>query len=168
MQDLLIEEDINGEYALTARGTILEEAMRRTCCGERSDTFKALWVLFVFSYAAFLQAFLWLLPGTISVTLITVYSKSFTVDSIQLNYQVSSIAFLVMAIVAAYCMGPRLGLRGSIMITAALLTTVVVLRFCAQDVDATLSLVLWLLSSVLTGVSGPIPSALFLRSWFCS
>lgn len=127
---------------------------RRFLC---SDTVKALWVLFVFSYSASLQAFLWLVPGTISVTLTTVFT-SFGSDSVQDLFQISAVSFLCSAVLTAYAMGPRLGLRGSIYLNAAMLTLVVILRYCAQNTGTSLSLFLWQGSAILTGLAGPIPS----------
>lgn len=130
----------------------------RPSAQSRADFIKGCWVLFIFSFSAALQALLWILPGTISTSLATVYANSFGPNTVQHMFIVGAFAFFPATVAAEFAM-ERFGLRVCTITNIILLVGIAALR-CAAQTDSSASLYLWLGSAVLVGLSGPMTMAL--------
>jgi hypothetical protein len=132
-----------------------------------ADVLKGCWVLFLFSYSAALQSLLWVMPGATSTSLASVYSKSFGPNSVQQFFIIGSCAFIPATFISVYAC-ERFGVRVCTIANAFILAGIAGLRFGAQaNTDS--ALVLWQLSAVLVGLSGPITLAvpsILAELWF--
>ena len=151
------------EAALLPEKTSKEAIPQQT----RADFLKGCWVLFIFSFSAAMQSLLWILPGTLSTTLGSIYSSSFGPNTVQDMFIVGSFAFFPATFAAEYAM-ERFGLRICTITNVFMIACIAALRFAAQS-DSHLSLALWILSAIFVGFTGPITMALpgyLAEQWF--
>lgn len=121
------------------------------------DLYWGYWVLFVFSFYSALQGFCWSLPGTVATTLLAVYSHM-TGSTIQLLVNWGSITYLPIAFPCAYAMHRKYGFRLTTIASIALLVAAAVAR-CGAQADDEVSVALWHVSAILTGIAGPVANA---------